>query len=136
MLRDREPAERGSLGHKAEVGGGGAVSGRPRTKFSAAQLRELERSFCEQRYIGTSEKRRLAALLNLSQSQVSAAGPPRGRLGLAPERGNEPRAASALALLKTVGEAASARACVSRCLRIIAGTRTVAGPAGAEDQAD
>ncbi|NXD75532.1 VEX1 protein, partial [Halcyon senegalensis] len=70
-LRGREAADRSSLGHKAEVGGGGgAVSGRPRTKFSAAQLQELERSFREQRYIGTSEKRRLAALLNLSQSQI------------------------------------------------------------------
>ncbi|NWU62855.1 VEX1 protein, partial [Pterocles burchelli] len=50
--------------------GGGAVPGRPRTKFSAAQLQELERSFREQRYIGASEKRRLAAVLNLSQSQI------------------------------------------------------------------
>ncbi|XP_049666685.1 homeobox protein vex1-like [Accipiter gentilis] len=50
--------------------GGGAVPGRPRTKFSAAQLQELERSFREQRYIGLSEKRRLAAALNLSQSQI------------------------------------------------------------------
>uniref|UniRef100_A0A8C9NSF2 Homeobox domain-containing protein n=1 Tax=Serinus canaria TaxID=9135 RepID=A0A8C9NSF2_SERCA len=49
----------------------GAVPGRPRTKFSAAQLQELERSFREQRYIGAGEKRRLAAVLNLSQSQVS-----------------------------------------------------------------
>ncbi|KAF1468364.1 Homeobox protein vex1, partial [Pygoscelis antarcticus] len=50
--------------------GGGAPPGRPRTKFSAAQLQELERSFREQRYIGASEKRRLAAVLNLSQSQI------------------------------------------------------------------
>lgn len=71
------------------------MPGRPRTKFSAAQLQELERSFREQRYIGASEKRRLAALLNLSQSQVSAAprgpGPGPGRpvkrpLGMASER--------------------------------------------------
>ncbi|XP_009976490.1 PREDICTED: homeobox protein vex1-like, partial [Tauraco erythrolophus] len=41
-----------------------------RTKFSAAQLQELERSFREQRYIGAGEKRRLAAVLNLSQSQI------------------------------------------------------------------
>ncbi|NXE72810.1 VEX1 protein, partial [Cochlearius cochlearius] len=54
----------------AEAGGGGAAPGRPRTKFSAAQLQELERSFREQRYIGASEKRRLAAVLNLSQSQI------------------------------------------------------------------
>ncbi|NWI64535.1 VEX1 protein, partial [Todus mexicanus] len=61
-------------GHAAEPGGDGAgagtAPGRPRTKFSAAQLRELERSFREQRYIGASEKRRLAAELNLSQSQI------------------------------------------------------------------
>uniref|UniRef100_A0A8B9G6U4 Homeobox domain-containing protein n=1 Tax=Amazona collaria TaxID=241587 RepID=A0A8B9G6U4_9PSIT len=48
----------------------GSGTGRPRTKFSAAQLQELERSFREQRYIGASEKRRLAAVLNLSQSQI------------------------------------------------------------------
>ncbi|XP_062436403.1 homeobox protein vex1-like [Rhea pennata] len=69
-LRGREPAQRSSPERNAEVGGGGGVSGRSRTKFSAAQLRELERSFREQRYIGASEKRRLAAALNLSQSQI------------------------------------------------------------------
>ncbi|KAM6390487.1 LOW QUALITY PROTEIN: uncharacterized protein J5M81_007242 [Pluvialis apricaria] len=70
-LRDREAADRSSPGHEAETGGGGpAAAGRPRTKFSAAQLQELERSFREQRYIGASEKRRLAAVLNLSQSQI------------------------------------------------------------------
>ncbi|NXR71295.1 VEX1 protein, partial [Pycnonotus jocosus] len=46
------------------------VPGRARTKFSAAQLQELERSFRQQRYIGAGEKRRLAAVLNLSQSQI------------------------------------------------------------------
>ncbi|KAM6066885.1 uncharacterized protein VSU04_006362 [Chlamydotis macqueenii] len=66
--RDREAADRSSRGREAETGG--AVPGRPRTKFSAAQLQELERSFREQRYIGASEKRRLAAALNLSQSQI------------------------------------------------------------------
>ncbi|NXP31214.1 VEX1 protein, partial [Leiothrix lutea] len=59
--RQREAAERRSPGHEA---------GRSRTKFSAAQLQELERSFREQRYIGAGEKRRLAAVLNLSQSQI------------------------------------------------------------------
>ncbi|NWZ46089.1 VEX1 protein, partial [Haliaeetus albicilla] len=63
------PADLGDPGHDAEAGGG-AVPGRPRTKFSAAQLQELERSFREQRYIGLNEKRRLAAALNLSQSQI------------------------------------------------------------------
>ena len=81
------------------------MPGRPRTKFSAAQLQELERSFREQRYIGASEKRRLAAVLNLSQSQVSAAGAPRARLCPPPQRGDGPRAAAAPArLLKTAGE--------------------------------
>ncbi|NWU74525.1 VEX1 protein, partial [Onychorhynchus coronatus] len=68
-LRDREAAERSSPGREAEAAVG-AVPGRPRTKFSAAQLQELERSFHEQRYIGAGEKRRLAAALNLSQSQI------------------------------------------------------------------
>ncbi|NWH16483.1 VEX1 protein, partial [Grus americana] len=63
------PAALGDPGHEAEAGSG-PVPGRPRTKFSAAQLQELERSFREQRYIGASEKRRLAAVLNLSQSQI------------------------------------------------------------------
>ncbi|NXP29914.1 VEX1 protein, partial [Scytalopus superciliaris] len=68
--RDREASDSSSSpGHGAEAAGG-AVPGRPRTKFSAAQLQELERSFREQRYIGAGEKRRLAAALNLSQSQI------------------------------------------------------------------
>ncbi|XP_015722398.1 homeobox protein vex1-like [Coturnix japonica] len=58
--------QRGSPAHEVEAGGGS----RPRTKFSAAQLQELERSFREQRYIGASEKKRLAAALDLSQSQI------------------------------------------------------------------
>ncbi|NXN41341.1 VEX1 protein, partial [Rhinoptilus africanus] len=71
-LRHREAADGSSPGQEAGAGGGGgpAVPGRPRTKFSAAQLQELERSFREQRYIGASEKRRLAAALSLSQSQI------------------------------------------------------------------
>ncbi|NXQ57128.1 VEX1 protein, partial [Anthoscopus minutus] len=66
--RDREAAERRSPGHEAVPAG--PAPGRSRTKFSAAQLQELERSFREQRYIGAGEKRRLAAVLNLSQSQI------------------------------------------------------------------
>ncbi|KAM6330158.1 uncharacterized protein O3Q21_003639 [Podargus strigoides] len=69
-LRDQEAADRSSPGHEAERSSGGGVPGRARTKFSTAQLQELERSFREQRYIGASEKRRLAAVLNLSQSQI------------------------------------------------------------------
>ncbi|XP_053889575.1 homeobox protein vex1-like [Malaclemys terrapin pileata] len=61
-----------------EAGGEGSGSestsctqpGRPRTKFSASQLQELERSFREQRYIGASEKRRLSKVLKLSQTQI------------------------------------------------------------------
>ncbi|NXO98357.1 VEX1 protein, partial [Certhia brachydactyla] len=64
----REAAESCSPGLGAVSGG--AAPGRSRTKFSAAQLQELERSFREQRYIGAGEKRRLAAVLNLSQSQI------------------------------------------------------------------
>lgn len=91
--REREAAGRSSPEHEAETGGGAAAPGRPRTKFSAAQLQELERSFREQRYIGASEKRRLAAVLNLSQSQVSAAGAPgpASALRLRGETGPGPR---------------------------------------------
>ncbi|NWV11807.1 VEX1 protein, partial [Ptilonorhynchus violaceus] len=64
----RRPRRFPSPGHEAESAG--AAPGRSRTKFSAAQLQELERSFREQRYIGAGEKRRLAAVLNLSQSQI------------------------------------------------------------------
>ncbi|NXS31336.1 VEX1 protein, partial [Pomatostomus ruficeps] len=66
--RAREAAERRSPAHGEEPGD--AAPGRSRTKFSAAQLQELERSFREQRYIGAGEKRRLATVLNLSQSQI------------------------------------------------------------------
>ncbi|NXC79314.1 VEX1 protein, partial [Cercotrichas coryphoeus] len=66
--REREAAEGRSPGH--EAGSERSAPGRSRTKFSAAQLQELERSFREQRYIGAGEKRRLAAVLNLSQSQI------------------------------------------------------------------
>ncbi|NXM82294.1 VEX1 protein, partial [Oenanthe oenanthe] len=66
--REREAAGGRSPGHGA--GSGSSAPGRARTKFSAAQLQELERSFREQRYIGAGEKRRLAAVLNLSQSQI------------------------------------------------------------------
>ncbi|NXR60228.1 VEX1 protein, partial [Rhadina sibilatrix] len=66
--RDRVAAERRIPGQDAVPAG--SAPGRSRTKFSAAQLQELERSFREQRYIGAGEKRRLAAVLNLSQSQI------------------------------------------------------------------
>ncbi|NXX90772.1 VEX1 protein, partial [Centropus bengalensis] len=60
---------RGSPRHGAQAGGS-AAPGRPRTKFSSVQRQELERSFREQRYLGASEKRRLAAALDLSQGQI------------------------------------------------------------------
>ncbi|NXS99923.1 VEX1 protein, partial [Jacana jacana] len=68
--RHREAAYHSSPRHEAESRSGPALPGRPRTKFSAAQLQELERSFRQQCYIGANEKRRLAAVLNLSQSQI------------------------------------------------------------------
>ncbi|KAJ1141507.1 hypothetical protein NDU88_007837 [Pleurodeles waltl] len=43
---------------------------RPRTKFTTEQLRELEKSFQEQRYIGVNEKRRLAKVLKLSELRI------------------------------------------------------------------
>ncbi|XP_078497265.1 homeobox protein vex1-like [Lissotriton helveticus] len=43
---------------------------RSRTKFTAEQLRELERSFREQRYIGGNEKRRLSRVLKLSELRI------------------------------------------------------------------
>ncbi|XP_067409007.1 homeobox protein vex1-like [Emydura macquarii macquarii] len=73
----RRPGEKAAPSPKeAEAGGEGRGSegctqpGRPRTKFSASQLQELERSFREQRYIGASEKRRLSKVLKLSQTQI------------------------------------------------------------------
>ncbi|XP_069837910.1 homeobox protein vex1-like, partial [Dendropsophus ebraccatus] len=45
-------------------------SSRPRTKFTAEQLQELEKSFKEHRYIGSSEKKRLSKVLNLSETQI------------------------------------------------------------------
>ncbi|MEE6485751.1 hypothetical protein FKM82_014388 [Ascaphus truei] len=46
------------------------TSSRPRTKFSSEQLEELETSFNEHRYIGSSEKKRLARVLKLSEIQI------------------------------------------------------------------
>ncbi|CAJ0931563.1 unnamed protein product [Ranitomeya imitator] len=43
---------------------------RPRTKFTAEQLEELERSFNEHQYIGANEKKRLSKLLQLSNTQI------------------------------------------------------------------
>ncbi|XP_044155654.1 homeobox protein vex1-like [Bufo gargarizans] len=43
---------------------------RPRTKFTADQLQELEKSFKEHRYIGSSEKKRLSKVLKLSETQI------------------------------------------------------------------
>ncbi|XP_056385295.1 homeobox protein vex1-like [Hyla sarda] len=45
-------------------------SSRPRTKFTAEQLQELEKSFKEHRYIGSSEKKRLSKVLKLSETQI------------------------------------------------------------------
>ncbi|CAM4702146.1 uncharacterized protein [Lepidochelys kempii] len=82
-LREQEesgPSSAASSPKEAEAEAGGEGSGlesscgtqagRPRTKFSASQLQELERSFREQRYIGASEKRRLSKVLKLSQTQI------------------------------------------------------------------
>ncbi|NP_001081954.1 homeobox protein vex1 [Xenopus laevis] len=46
------------------------AAARARTKFSPEQLEELERSFKENRYIGSSEKRRLSKVLKLSETQI------------------------------------------------------------------
>ncbi|KAM9325064.1 homeobox protein vex1-like [Gastrophryne carolinensis] len=43
---------------------------RPRTKFTNEQLQELEKSFKEHRYIGSSEKKRLSKVLKLSETQI------------------------------------------------------------------
>ncbi|XP_030060822.1 homeobox protein vex1-like [Microcaecilia unicolor] len=68
------PEEQGSSGQRAgasqEILPEEDASARPRTKFSVKQLRELERSFQEHRYIGASEKKRLAKVLKLSEIQI------------------------------------------------------------------
>ncbi|XP_077309901.1 homeobox protein vex1-like [Lithobates pipiens] len=46
------------------------ATSRPRTKFSNEQLRELEKSFKEHRYIGSNEKKRLSRVLKLSETQI------------------------------------------------------------------
>ncbi|KAE8590401.1 hypothetical protein XENTR_v10018047 [Xenopus tropicalis] len=46
------------------------AASRARTKFTAEQLEELEKSFKENRYIGSSEKRRLSKVLKLSENQI------------------------------------------------------------------
>uniref|UniRef100_A0A8C3F7G5 Homeobox domain-containing protein n=1 Tax=Chrysemys picta bellii TaxID=8478 RepID=A0A8C3F7G5_CHRPI len=77
-LEETGPSSAASSPKEEEAGGEGSGSestsctqpGRPRTKFSASQLQELERSFREQRYIGASEKRRLSKVLKLSQTQI------------------------------------------------------------------
>ncbi|XP_053548886.1 homeobox protein VENTX [Bombina bombina] len=43
---------------------------RARTKFTVEQLNELEKSFKEHRYIGSSEKKRLSKVLKLSEIQI------------------------------------------------------------------
>ncbi|CAI9548424.1 unnamed protein product [Staurois parvus] len=46
------------------------AASRPRTKFTKEQLQELEKSFKEQRYIGSNEKKRLSRVLKLSETQI------------------------------------------------------------------
>ncbi|KAM4636945.1 homeobox protein vex1-like [Discoglossus pictus] len=46
------------------------MAARPRTKFTTEQLKELEKSFKQQRYIGASEKKRLSKVLKLSEIQI------------------------------------------------------------------
>ncbi|XP_018414393.1 PREDICTED: homeobox protein vex1-like [Nanorana parkeri] len=46
------------------------ATSRPRTKFTKEQLRELEKSFKEHRYIGSNEKKRLSKVLKLSENQI------------------------------------------------------------------
>ncbi|KAM3913967.1 homeobox protein VENTX [Leptodactylus fuscus] len=43
---------------------------RTRTKFTTEQLQELEKSFKDHRYIGSSEKKRLSKVLKLSENQI------------------------------------------------------------------
>ncbi|XP_063819816.1 homeobox protein vex1-like [Pseudophryne corroboree] len=46
------------------------ISSRSRTKFTVEQLQELEKSFKEHKYIGSSEKKRLSKVLRLSETQI------------------------------------------------------------------
>ncbi|KAM4702840.1 homeobox protein vex1-like [Rhinophrynus dorsalis] len=46
------------------------TTSRARTKFSTVQLKELEKTFKEHRYIGASEKSRLSKVLKLSETQI------------------------------------------------------------------
>lgn len=64
-------AERGGA---AEAGGTRGRQRRARTAFTAEQVCRLEKTFQRQKYLGATERRKLAAALQLSEIQVSPAG--------------------------------------------------------------
>ncbi|XP_072280965.1 homeobox protein VENTX [Pyxicephalus adspersus] len=46
------------------------ATSRSRTRFTKEQMQELEKSFMENRYIGSNEKKRLSKVLKLSETQI------------------------------------------------------------------
>ncbi|KAK2823976.1 hypothetical protein Q5P01_021151 [Channa striata] len=63
-----------SSGSESEVGedseGEAAQQRRLRTKFTSEQIRKLEDTFRRHRYLGATQRRRIAEKLNLSETQV------------------------------------------------------------------
>ncbi|NXX66812.1 VENT1 protein, partial [Spizella passerina] len=60
-------AERGGA---AAAGGGRGRQRRARTAFTSEQVCRLEKTFQRQKYLGATERRKLAAALHLSEIQI------------------------------------------------------------------
>uniref|UniRef100_A0A673CCR0 Homeobox domain-containing protein n=1 Tax=Sphaeramia orbicularis TaxID=375764 RepID=A0A673CCR0_9TELE len=54
-----------------ESDGEAAQNPRMRTKFTSEQIRKLENTFSEHKYLGSTQRRRIAHKLNLSETQVN-----------------------------------------------------------------
>lgn len=50
---------------------GESSSRRVRTKFTSGQIFRLERTFTKHKYLGATQRRKIAEKLNLSETQVS-----------------------------------------------------------------
>ncbi|KPP79401.1 hypothetical protein Z043_101010, partial [Scleropages formosus] len=60
----------GSESEVADSEGEAAAHRRMRTKFTAAQIHDLEKAFNKHRYLGATQRRKIAEKLHLSETQV------------------------------------------------------------------